>query len=157
MTADLSAIAQRMNDTIYLRGPNSHGVWSDQAHGLALGHRRLSILDLSPEGHQPHAVGVIGRFVMVNGEVYSFRGLACGTGSPRPRVCVVAATPEMMLAAFCQWGVAGSHQALQRHVRLMPLWDREARAPAPWAAIVSVEAALLRLDGRMARCCLARS
>ena len=102
--SELQAIAQRMNDTIWLRGPDSHGVWSDQAQGIALGHRRLSILDLSPEGHQP-MVSHNGRFVIVfNGEVYNFQDL---------RTELVAAghafrghsDTEIMLAAFCQWGV----------------------------------------------------
>ena len=50
---ELRATVQRMVSAIRYRGPDDSGVWSDHAAGLALGHARLSILDLSPEGHQP--------------------------------------------------------------------------------------------------------
>ena len=122
--ADLSAIAQRMNDTIYLRGPDSHGTWSDQQHGIALGHRRLSILDLSPEGHQPMA-SQNGRFVIVfNGEVYNFQEIrseleALGHSGWRGH-----SDTEVMLAAFAQWGV---HEATKRFNGMFAfaVWDRD--------------------------------
>lgn len=123
--SELQAVAQRMNDTIYLRGPDSHGVWSDQAHGIALGHRRLSILDLSPEGHQP-MVSHNGRFVIVfNGEVYNFQDL---------RTELLAAghsfrghsDTEIMLAAFCQWGVPESTKRFNG-MFAFAVWDRDER------------------------------
>ena len=49
----LGAIVTRMNNAIAHRGPDDSGVWIDENIGLSLGHRRLSILDLSPAGHQP--------------------------------------------------------------------------------------------------------
>lgn len=121
--SDLQSIAQRMNDTIYLRGPDSHGVWSDQAHGIALGHRRLSILDLSPEGHQP-MISRNGRFVIVfNGEVYNFRDLrkeleAAGHGFRGH------SDTEIMLAAFCEWGVAAATRRFNG-MFAFAVWDRD--------------------------------
>ncbi len=60
------------------RGPDDEGVWADAQAGIALGFRRLSIVDLSPAGHQPMASSS-GRFVMAfNGEIYNhleLRGL----------------------------------------------------------------------------------
>jgi asparagine synthase (glutamine-hydrolysing) len=123
--AELSAIAQRMNDTIYLRGPDSHGVWSDQAHGIALGHRRLSILDLSPEGHQP-MTSRNGRFVIVfNGEVYNFRDLRTELEAAGHAFRGHSDT-EIMLAAFCQWGVL---EATKRFNGMFAFaaWDRDER------------------------------
>jgi asparagine synthase (glutamine-hydrolysing) len=51
--ADLEDGARRMADAISRRGPDDHGVWADAEAGVALAHRRLSIIDLSPAGHQP--------------------------------------------------------------------------------------------------------
>jgi asparagine synthase (glutamine-hydrolysing) len=59
-----------MSGTIAHRGPDDSGVWRDDAAGVALGHQRLAVVDLSPEGHQP-MVSADGRWVLVfNGEVY---------------------------------------------------------------------------------------
>ena len=48
---DLENIVAEMADTLEHRGPDDKGVWSDSSNGIALGHRRLSIVDLSPSGH----------------------------------------------------------------------------------------------------------
>ena len=61
----------RMGEAISHRGPDDSGVWLDKNAGLALVHRRLSIIDLTPAGHQP-MVSASGRFVMLfNGEIYN--------------------------------------------------------------------------------------
>jgi len=60
-----------MTDALYHRGPDASGIWLDQEVGIALGHRRLSIVDLSPQGHQP-MISSDGRYIMIyNGEVYN--------------------------------------------------------------------------------------
>jgi asparagine synthase (glutamine-hydrolysing) len=65
-------VLERMTSAIRHRGPDDAGCWSDPHIGLALGHRRLSIIDLSPEGRQPMASHE-GRYVIVfNGETYNF-------------------------------------------------------------------------------------
>src|SRR5438093_13573669 len=57
------------------RGPDDHGIWVDATCGVALGHRRLSIVDLSPAGHQP-MTSHNGRYVLIlNGEIYNYREL----------------------------------------------------------------------------------
>jgi asparagine synthase (glutamine-hydrolysing) len=64
-----------MTSCIAHRGPDDSGTWLDAATGIALGHRRLSVLDLSSEGHQPMA-SRDGRYVMVyNGEIYNFAAI----------------------------------------------------------------------------------
>ncbi len=72
---ELEAIAMRMADSLRHRGPDDGGTWADAEAGIALGHRRLSIVDLSPAGHQP-MVSHCGRYVIsFNGEIYNFRAI----------------------------------------------------------------------------------
>ncbi len=74
-TQDLQSSIGKMNAAMYLRGPDSDGVWVDSEKGIALGHQRLAIIDLSEAGHQP-MVSHNKRFVMVfNGEIYNFAAI----------------------------------------------------------------------------------
>ena len=116
-----------MADALIHRGPDDAGVWVDEAAGIALGHRRLSILDLSPAGHQP-MVSACGRYVIAfNGEIYNhleLRGLL--RGARNDGVWRGHSDTETLLACFEAWGVAKS---LERAVGMfaIALWDRHDR------------------------------
>ncbi len=116
-----------MADRIVHRGPDDHGVWTDADAGLALAHRRLSILDLSPTGHQP-MVSASARWVIAyNGEVYNHldlrRALESAGAAPAWRG---RSDTETLLACIEAWGV---EETLKRSVGMfaIALWDRERR------------------------------
>ncbi len=73
--SSLEQTVQRMADSLVHRGPDEGGVWVDEAAGVALGHRRLSIVDLTVAGRQP-MLSASGRFVLsYNGEIYNAEDL----------------------------------------------------------------------------------
>lgn len=129
---DLTGLLSRMTDAITHRGPDDSGAWVDAKTGVALGHRRLSILDLSPQGHQPMTSSG-GRYVIAfNGEIYNHRALRkeleCHLSQPSSEMNEEAVSwrghsdTEVMLAAFECWGV---EEALSRFNGMFAfaLWD----------------------------------
>ena len=122
---DLTATVARMADSLIHRGPDDRGIWIDRAAGLAMGHRRLAIIDLSAEGHQPMISGS-GRFVVVyNGEIYNFRVLRRELENLGHRFRGHSDT-EALLGAVDQWGL---DETLRRIAGMFAfaLWDRRSR------------------------------
>ena len=122
-----AAVTRAMASAIAHRGPDDSGIWIDSEAGVALGHRRLAIVDLSPAGHQP-MVSASGRFVITyNGEIYNF-------GQLRGDLEEAGAAPawsgtsdtEVLLAAIDHWGV---REALGRLNGMFAfgVWDRQRR------------------------------
>jgi asparagine synthase (glutamine-hydrolysing) len=123
-SADLAAIGP-MTARLRHRGPDADGFWSDRDAGVAFGHRRLSIIDLSDAGRQP-MLSSDGRFVITfNGEIYNYKPLRQELEGAGKRFTGNSDT-EVLLALIEKWGL---EKALQRcnGMFAIGLWDRRNR------------------------------
>ncbi len=121
-----TALLEGMTSAIFYRGPDDEGYFQQAEDGIALGHRRLSIVDLTHEGHQPMA-SASGRYVIAfNGETFNHerlrRELETSVRPFRGR-----SDTEVMLAAIERWGL---EEALGRFIGMFAfaLWDRNTRS-----------------------------
>ena len=121
----LAPAAQRMTAALHHRGPDAGDLWVDEAAGIALGHRRLSIIDLSPTGAQP-MLSSCGRFVLsFNGEIYNFRALRAELEAAGRRFRGQCDT-EVIVEGVAQWGVEATIPRLVGMFALA-MWDRQER------------------------------
>jgi len=114
---------QKMTDTLFSRGPDDSGIWLDRVQGLAFGHRRLAILDLSAAGHQPmHSRS--GRFVITyNGEIYNYLEIGKRLLSQGHNFLGHSDT-EVILAAFEEWGIYKSIELFDG-MFAFAVWDKQ--------------------------------
>lgn len=125
---DLAAAGAAMAQALSHRGPDAQGVWCDAGVPLALGHRRLSIIDLSPAGSQPmHSAD--GRYVCVfNGEIYNYLDI-------REELTKAGLAPawrghsdtEVLLAALSAWGLDATMRRLEGMFAIA-IWDRQGKS-----------------------------
>jgi asparagine synthase (glutamine-hydrolysing) len=122
-SAALGSVAAEMAATLIHRGPDADGVWTDGVR-IALGHRRLSILDLSPLGRNPMLWDGERLAITFNGEIYNFRELRADLESRGYRFRSQTDT-EVILAAYDAWGT----ECVQRFVGMFAfaLWDARQR------------------------------
>src|SRR5438309_4017100 len=115
---------RRMSAAQFHRGPDSDGFWrsdpTDNGVGVVLAHRRLAIIDLTEDGHQPMADPATGNVIDFNGEIYNFqelrRELQQDGASFRSR-----SDTEVVLKAYARWGVDGLRRL--RGMFAFALWD----------------------------------
>lgn len=117
------AIALAMTDALRHRGPDDGGIWVQPEAGIALGNRRLAIVDLSGEGHQPMESD--GSVIAFNGEIYNFEELRVDLLKAGVRFRGRSDT-EVALASIDSWGL---ERALQRFNGMFAfaLWNRAER------------------------------
>ena len=112
-----SGLVQKMNDAISHRGPDDQGIYADDA--VALGHRRLAILDLSPAGHQPMHSADENLEIVFNGEIYNFNEIREKiTGYPFK----TRSDTEVILAAYQKWGKECVHHF--NGMFAFAIWDK---------------------------------
>lgn len=121
---EMLACARQMADALVHRGPDDAGAWCDPAHGIALSHRRLAILDLSPAGHQPMESASSRYVIAFNGEIYNHLALRDELGAQAWRG---HSDTETLLVAIEQWGLLPT---LQKVVGMFAfaLWDRREKS-----------------------------
>ena len=121
-------VVLQMSNALHHRGPDDGGVWVDQEHGIGLGHRRLSVIDLSPAGHQPMQSSSDRYVIAFNGEIYNHLDLRekLAEESRQSNEWRGHSDTETLLACFEAWGV---EETLKRAVGMFAIavWDRRER------------------------------
>lgn len=115
----LDKVIIEMRDSMTYGGPDDAGVFIDRDMALALGHRRLAILDLSPAGHQPMEFS--GLVITYNGEVYNFREIAKELEKEGYEFFSGSDT-EVILKAFHRWGFSAVEKF--RGMFAFCIWDK---------------------------------
>ncbi len=122
---EFDRIVADMTATLVHRGPDAGGQWTDAEHGVALGHRRLAVVELGDQGAQPMVSGD-GRWVTVyNGELYNHPGLRRRLSDAGVAFRGGSDT-EVLLEAVAHWGLTDALEAIEG-MFAVALWDRQDR------------------------------
>src|SRR4051812_39649408 len=124
----LTELCVRMTTVLRHRGPDDEGTFVEPSANLALGFRRLSIVDLSSAGHQPMSSTSRRYTIVFNGEIYNFEELRSELEAERRGQRYRGhSDTEVLLAAFDQWGIQQSLPRLDGMFAIA-VWDREEKA-----------------------------
>ena len=116
---------RNMTNSLKHRGPNDSGYWLDSDAGIALGHRRLAVLDLSAEGHQPMTSSDQRYCLVLNGEIYNHQTLRRQLLKAGYVAWRGTSDTETLLAAIMHWGIRRTLQACVGMFALA-VWDKHA-------------------------------
>jgi len=122
--AQPEVVLERMADAIAHRGPDDAGYWTDHPRRIALGHRRLSIQDISSAGHQPMSSASSRYTIVYNGEIYNhwqLRDLLENAG--RAPAWRSSSDTETLLAGFDAWGIQGTLER-SNGMFAFAVWDK---------------------------------
>ncbi|MGH8167535.1 MAG: asparagine synthetase B family protein [Woeseiaceae bacterium] len=118
-----------MNDAQQHRGPDDEGAWTNvtapPADGVSFSFRRLAIIDLSPEGHQPMVDPVTGNVVIFNGELYNYKELRRELQREGLQFRSQCDTEVLLKKAYARWGTEALHSL--RGMFAFALWDERRR------------------------------
>lgn len=124
--SEVERTCRRMTDAIAHRGPDDSDIWGGSNDGISLGHRRLSVIDLSPLGRQPMLSSCQRYVVVYNGEIYNYPVLRRELEALGRRFRGNSDT-EVILEGAAAWGISAMVQKL-RGMFAIALWDRETRS-----------------------------
>ena len=120
---DIETIAMKMANQLVRRGPDAGGSWSDVESGIALGHRRLAVIDLSETGSQPMHSASARYVVVLNGEIYNFRDLRAKL-EHLGHAFRGSSDTEVLLNSIEEWGLDKALELIHG-MFAFALWDRE--------------------------------
>lgn len=119
-SADM-VVVERVSQQLAPRGPDAAGLWTSPSGQVVLGHRRLAIIDLSPDANQPMHQASQRYSIVFNGEIYNYRELREQLRATYP--FRTSSDTEVIIAAWQHWGVACLQKL--RGMFAFVLWDNE--------------------------------
>lgn len=123
-TAVPDTALDRMTDAVRHRGPDAHGAFADRQAGIHLGHRRLSIIDLSETGAQPMTSHSGRSVIVLNGEIYNFQAIRQELNQSDNVAWRGTSDTEVLLELIERRGIEGALQQIEG-MFAFAVWDRE--------------------------------